>query len=185
MFKYINPSTAFTAMFNLVISTGRRREGLCIQELRYVCDLLGVELSDTWFTGFDGLITAKVEYDPVEFCKRLKDLVISQQYVPRFILKVVPIQEVVITDLEKIKEKAVELAHEKIREDETYRIEVRKRGVQYHRMEIIDYIARQIKRKVKLDNPDKILLIDMFPSKTGISVIKEDDIFSLLKISLS
>ncbi len=172
-------------MFNLVISTGRRREGLCIQELRYVCDLLGIELVDTWFTGFDGLVTAKVNYDPVEFCKKLKELVTSQQYIPRFILKIVPIQEVVITDLEKIKEKAVELAHEKIQENETYRIEVRKRGVQYHRMEIIDYIAKSIKRKVRLDNPDKILLLDIFPSRTGISVIREDDIFSLLKISLS
>ncbi|NPA22739.1 MAG: RNA-binding protein [Crenarchaeota archaeon] len=172
-------------MFNLVVSTGRRKEGVCIQELRYVCDILGVELSNTWFTGFDGLVTAKVEADPIDFCRKLKDLVTSQYYVPRFILKVVPILEVVVTDLEKIKEKAVELAHKLIGENETYRIDVRKRGVQYSRIEIIDMIAKEVKRKVRLENPDKILHIDIFPSRTGISVFREDDVFSLLKLTLS
>ncbi len=172
-------------MFNLVVSTGRRKEGLCVEELKYVGDLVGMPIVNTWFTGFDGLVTAKVDGDPIEFCHRLRDLVTRQEYVPRFILKVVPIMCVVNTDLEEIKAKAVELAHTYIAENETYRIDVRKRGVQYHRMDIIDPIAKQIKRKVKLENPDKILHIEIFPSRTGLAVFKEDDVFSLLRVTLT
>ena len=175
--------TSLRAMFNLVISTGRRKEGLCVEELRYVADLLGYRVENTWYTGFDGLVTAKVEGDPIEFCRKLKELVLNQQYIPRFILKVVPILRVVNTDLEEIKMCAIELAHMLIAENETYRIDVRKRGVQLHRMDIIDPIAKQIKRKVKLENPDKILHIEIFPSKTGLAVFREDDVFSLLRIT--
>ncbi len=171
------------AMFNLVISTGRRKEGICVEELRYIADLLGYRVENTWYTGFDGLVTAKIDGDPVEFCRKVRELVMSQQYIPRFVLKIVPILRVVNTDLEEITTSAVQLAHELIAENETYRIDVRKRGVQFHRMDIIEPIARQIRRKVKLENPDKILHIEIFPSKTGIAVFREDDVFSLLRIT--
>ncbi len=170
-------------MFNLVVSTGRRKEGLCVEELRYVADLVGYAIENTWYTGFDGLVTAKVNGDPIEFCRKVKELVLSQQYIPRFILKIVPILKVVNTDLKEIKENAVELAHNMIKDNETYRIDVRKRGVQFHRMDVIEPIARQIRRKVRLENPDKILHIEIFPSKTGLAVFREEDVFSLLKIT--
>ncbi len=170
-------------MFNLVVSTGRRKEGLCVEELRYVADLVGYTIENTWYTGFDGLVTAKVNGDPIEFCRKVKELVLSQQYIPRFILKIVPILKVVNTDLKEIKENAVELAHNMIKDNETYRIDVRKRGVQFHRMDVIEPIARQIRRKVRLENPDKILHIEIFPSKTGLAVFREEDVFSLLKIT--
>ena len=170
-------------MFNLVVSTGRRKEGLCVEELRYVADLVGYTIENTWYTGFDGLVTAKVNGDPIEFCRKVKELVLSQQYIPRFILKIVPILKVVNTDLKEIKENAVELAHNMIKDNETYRIDVRKRGVQFHRMDVIEPIAKQIRRKVRLENPDKILHIEIFPSKTGLAVFREEDVFSLLKIT--
>jgi tRNA acetyltransferase TAN1 len=39
-------------------------------------------------------------------------------------------------------------------------------------------------RRVKLENPDKVIQVEVFPSKTGISVIRESDIFSLLKVTV-
>jgi tRNA acetyltransferase TAN1 len=51
-------------------------------------------------------------------------------------------------------------------------------------MAIIDKAAPQIMRKVKLENPDKVIQVEVFPSKTGISVIRESDIFSLLKVTV-
>ena len=170
-------------MFNLIISTGRRKEGLCVEELKYVGDLINMKVVKTWFTGFDGLVTAYVDGDPIEFTNKLKELVIEQRYIPRFILKVVPILKVVNTEFEEIKKCAVELAHELIKENETYRIDVRKRGVSFHRSDIIHPIAALIKRKVKLDNPDKILHIEIFPTRTGIAVFRENDVFSLLKLT--
>ncbi len=174
-------------MYNLVVSTGRRREGLCMDELRRVGDYLGVKVVNTWFTGFDGLVVAQVDVNPIEFTNKLKELVLSRRYIPRFILKVVPILRVVDTEFEIIVEEAVKLGNELISRDETYRIDVRKRGVyaeKFNRMYIIDAIASKIDRKVRLENPDKILHLDIFPSRTGISVFRESDVFSLLKLQL-
>ncbi len=170
--------------FNLVVSTGRRMEWRCAEELRYVGDMLGMRVLNVSFTGFDGLITAYIDGDPVEFCKKTREVVMSGYYVPRFILKIVPIMKVVKTDLSEIVNTALELAKQHLREGETYRIDVRKRGVSLKRMEIIDAIAKKISNKVKLVNPDKVIHVEVFPTRTGLSVIREDDVFSLVKVSV-
>lgn len=169
--------------FNLVISTGRGVEGKCIAELRRISELLSININ-TFFTGFDGLLTGRVSMDPVEFTHRLKDLVVNGTFVPRYVLKVVPVQEVVKTDINEIVSKVVQMGNSMIGEGETYKIEVRRRGVSFDRMAIIDKAAPQIMRKVKLENPDKIIQVEVFPSKTGIAVIRESDIFSLLKVTV-
>jgi tRNA acetyltransferase TAN1 len=171
--------------FNLVVSTGRRLEGRCADELKYIGELIGMKIAQTSFTGFDGLITGYVDGDPVEFTRRLKELVSSGRYIPRFVLKVVPIMMTVNTNIEAIASVAVELASRYLGSGETYKVEVRKRGVDLDRMDIIDSIASKIGNKVKLENPDKVIQVEVFPSRTGISVIKEDDIFSLMKINLN
>ena len=167
--------------YNLVVATGWRQERRCIEELYRAGDLLGIRVRHVWFTGFDGLLTAEVDGDPVEFARGLTSMVESGYYVPRFILKAIPIMVVVETDLDAIADAASKLAVERIAEGETYRIELRKRGVAFDRMSIIDYVARRIPRKVRLRDPDKLVLIDMFPSRTGVSVLREEDIFTLLK----
>jgi len=169
--------------FNLVISTGRGVEGKCIAELKRVGELLSVDVR-TFFTGFDGLLTGRVSMDPVEFSNKLREMVANGVFIPRFILKVVPIQEVVRTDVDEVVSKVVQMGNSMIAENETYKIEVRRRGVLFDRMAIIDRAAPQIMRRVKLENPDKVIQVEVFPSKTGISVIRESDIFSLLKVTV-
>ncbi|WP_069807405.1 THUMP domain-containing protein [Vulcanisaeta thermophila] len=170
--------------FNLVVSTGRRLEGRCAEELRYVGELVGMRVAYTAFTGFDGLITGYVDGDPLEFVRRLRNLVVNNQYIPKFILKVVPVIRVVKTDIEEIANAAVNLASLYLSEGDTYRIDIRKRGVDIERMQLIEAIASRIKNRVNLEHPDKIIQIEIFPTRTGISVIREDDVFSLLKLSV-
>lgn len=167
-------------VFNLVVSTGRRAEGYCMNELKKIGDLLGVSIK-VQFTGFDGLLTALSSGDPFNYIRGIKSLIDNNRYLPKFTLKVVPVQEVVDTDVDKIKQAALELAALNIGENETFKIEVRKRGVDLRRTQIIDAIAPHVGRKVNLDSPDKVINIEVFPSETGVSVITEDDIFSLLK----
>ncbi|GGP20455.1 RNA-binding protein [Thermocladium modestius] len=167
-------------MFNLVVSTGRRTEGYCMSELKKIGDLLGVSVK-VQFTGFDGLLTALSSIDPFNYVRGIKSLINSNKYLPKFTLKVVPVQVVVDTDVDKIKQAALELASRNIGENETFKIEIRKRGVDLRRAQIIDAIAPQVGRKVNLDSPSKIINIEVFPSETGISVLTDDDVFSLLK----
>jgi len=170
--------------FNLVVSTGRRLEGRCADELKYMGELVGMRIVQVSFTGFDGLLTGYVDGDPVEFTRRLKELVGSGRYIPRFVLKVVPVMMTVSTDLETIVNAAVELASKYLGPGETYKVEVRKRGVDLGRMEIINSIASRISNKVRLENPDKVIQVEVFPTRTGVSVIREDDVFSLMKLNV-
>ncbi len=171
--------------FNLVVSTGWRKERACMEELRKLGEIVGMRIASIWFTGFDGLLTSRVDGNPVEFTRMVRDVVASRYYVPRFVLKIVPIMDVTKTDIDIVAERAAELAETHIDREETYKVEVRKRGIPYDRMSIISAVASRIERKVNLARPDKLVLLDMFPTRTGISVIREDDIFSLLRISIT
>ncbi|WP_053240266.1 THUMP domain-containing protein [Pyrobaculum islandicum] len=167
--------------WNLVVATGWRQERLCLEELYRVGDIVGRRVEEVWFTGFDGLLTAKVEGDPVEFVKMLIDVVKSGYYIPRYILRVTPIMTVVKTDLDEIQKAVGELAERYIAPQESFKIELKKRGVKFDRMSVIEYVARAVNRRVDLTKPDKVVWIEMFPSRTGISVIREDETFSLMR----
>ncbi len=167
--------------WNLVVATGWRQERLCMEELYRIGEIVGRRVEEVWFTGFDGLLTAKVDGDPVEFVKLLKDVVSSNYYIPRYILRATPIMVVVKTDLDEIQKAVGELAERYIAPQESFKIELKKRGVKFDRMSVIEYVAKAVNRKVNLTHPDKVVWIEMFPSRTGISVIREEDNFSLMK----
>ena len=74
------------------------------------------------------------------------------------------------SQLRKIIREAVFLSNN-IRDDETYRITIEKRGTKIKSEEIIEGIANQVKQKVSLEYPDKILLIEIMNERTGLSLI--------------
>ena len=96
----------------------------------------------------------------------------------------IPIQEMTETSINDIKNKSLELS-QKIGKDENYRITVEKRNSDISSRELISSIAENIDRKVSLDNPDWILLIEVLGNNSGISLIKEDDILSVEKVKRS
>ncbi|MFB6489737.1 MAG: THUMP domain-containing protein [Thermoproteus sp. AZ2] len=167
--------------FNLVVATGWRQERQCMEELYKIGDMLGRRVKEVWFTGFDGLLTAQVDGDSIEFVRGLAEMTSSGYYVPRYVLRATPIMVVVKTDLDEVARAAAELAAKYIAVDETFKIELRKRGVKYDRLAVIDYIAKGIERRVNLTAPHKILWVEMFPSRTGLSVLGAGDNFSLMK----
>jgi tRNA acetyltransferase TAN1 len=69
----------------------------------------------------------------------------------------------------------------KIGEKETFRITVEKRFTETPTKDIIEAAAANIERQVNLNNPDKILLIEVIGGLTGVSVIKPDEILAVIK----
>ncbi len=174
------PPQQFFADFNLVVSVERNSEYLSARELRRIGNILKIGVKDVLPTGFDGVITAHVSGDPVKFVWSLKKLVNSGEYVPQYILKVVPVMMNVKTDINDIVDATVKLASKYLGSGETYKVEIRKRGVEFGKMDIIRAIAREIAKmgnKVKLEHPHKVIQVEVFPTITGISVIEEYDIF--------
>jgi tRNA acetyltransferase TAN1 len=166
--------------FNLLATTSRGNERDACSELSYVLGEIGDPAPNVEKTGISGLIVAKTAINPFEVVEKFRKILHERPYEFRYTLRIIPIKKVVPTDLEKIQRVATELSS-KIEENETFRITLEKRFTAMPSRNIIEEVAANIERKVDLSKPDKILLIEIVGGLTGISVIKPDDILSVMK----
>ncbi|MCS7136341.1 MAG: THUMP domain-containing protein [Nitrososphaerota archaeon] len=166
--------------FNLIVTTLRGMESISASELIDILNHMGDPSPKVEQTSISGLITAKTSLNPFEVVEKLKDIVEKEPWFVRNIQRVIPVEEVVETKVEKIAEVASRLA-QSIPEDCTFRVTVEKRHTQLSSKEIIEAVAAKINRKVNLNNPDRIVLIEVLGGLTGISVIRPNQIFSASK----
>jgi len=155
-------------------------------ELSYLLkDELGDPAPRVAKTGIRGLVVAKTCFAPSEVIEKFRAILQEHPYKIRYALRIVPIEKVVPTDLEEIKRAASELAAN-IGETETFRVTVEKRFTNLHSKDFIEAAVKGIdmsgsERKVDLENPDKILLIEVIGGLTGLALIKPDGVLSVLK----
>jgi len=169
--------------FNILATTSRGNEGDVCSELWYLLNELGDSAPTVDKTGVSGLIAVKTAIDPFEVVEKLREVLRERPYEFRYSLRIIPIEKVVSTDLEEIQRVASDLGS-KIREEETFRVTVEKRFTEVSTPDIIEAVAANIERRVDLNKPDKILLIEVVGGLTGMSVIKPDDILSVTKEKL-
>jgi tRNA acetyltransferase TAN1 len=126
------------------------------------------------------LVVAKTALDPVEAIEKFRAIIHERPYEFRYSLRILPIQKVVRTDLEEIKTAANEFAAG-LGENETFRVTVEKRFTSLHSRDLIEAVATDIKNKVDLDKPDKVLLVEVLGGFTGMSLLKPSDILNVQK----
>jgi tRNA acetyltransferase TAN1 len=166
--------------FNLLATTSRGNERDSCSELWYLLSEIGDSAPNVQKTGVSGLIATKTALNPFEVIEKLRKILRERPYEFRYTLRIIPIEKVVRTDLAEIQRVATELSSE-IGESETFRVTVEKRFTAMPSRNIIEEVAANIERKVDLSKPDKILLIEIVGGLTGISVMKPDDILSVMK----
>lgn len=166
--------------FNLLATTSRGNESDACSELWYLLGEIGDSAPTVDKTGVSGLVAAKTVFDPLKVVEKLRRILRERPYEFRYTLRIIPIENVVSTDLDGIQQVATELSS-KIGENETFRVTVEKRFTEIHSRDIIEAAAANIEREVDLTQPDKILLIEVVGGLTGMSVIKPDDIISVMK----
>ncbi len=166
--------------FNILATTSRGLERAACFELKYLLEQVGDPDANVSKSGVRGVIVAKTVLDPFEVIKKLREILVKRPYEFRYLLRIIPIEAIVTTDLETIANMAKQLSS-KIAGDETYRVTVEKRFTTLHAQEIIEAVAANIDRKVNLKNPNKILLIEVMGESTGVSAIMPEDIISVLK----
>jgi len=166
--------------FNLLVTTTRGNEDNACSEIWYLLKEIGDEKAEVDKTGVSGLIAAKTIIDPFEVIAKFREILKERPYEFRYSLRIIPIERVVKTRLEEIAKVAEELAP-RIGENETFRITVEKRFTEISTKDVIEAAASKIERKVNLEKPDKILLIEIVGGLTGISLIKPEDIISVSK----
>jgi tRNA acetyltransferase TAN1 len=166
--------------FNLLITCARGQEEDARIETIAVLKQLGDPNPIAEKTNIRGLITVKTCINPVEVISKMRKFLKDRPVSFLYIKRAIPIQKIIKTDLEEIRKISRELA-EKIGKDETFRVTVEKRHTDLRTMEIIEAAASEIDRKVNLDNPDKIVLIEVLGPITGVSLLEPGDILSIEK----
>jgi tRNA acetyltransferase TAN1 len=171
-------------MMNMIITCARHLEEDTEEELRDILDELGDSEIEVSISDMSGILTAQTKLDPIEVVKKMKEILLDQPWSIRYCLRIIPIQKVIETKIEVI-EMAISNISNQILDGETYRILIEKRNSDISSKEIITKIAHEIKNKVSLDFPDKIILIEILGGITGISILKEADILSIEKTKRS
>ncbi len=166
--------------FNLLITTSRGNEEDACSEIWYLLGEIGDSAVKVDKTGITGLVAAKTAFNPFEVIEKFRKILKENPYEFRYTLRVIPIEKVARTDLGEIERTVTELAS-KIKENESFRVTVEKRFTDTSTKDIIDAAAANIERKVDLSNPDKIILVEVVGGLTGISVIRPEQILSVMK----
>jgi tRNA acetyltransferase TAN1 len=166
--------------FNLLITTSRGCERAASSELQRLLEQIGESAPTINRSGISGLIAARTVMDPFDVVKKLRKILCERPYEFRYMLRAIPIERIVRTDLKEISE-AVAGLNSKIGEDETFRVTIEKRFNAISTHDIVRAVTVDLKRKVNLSHPDKILLIEVVGGSTGVSVITPEDILSVLK----
>jgi tRNA acetyltransferase TAN1 len=167
--------------FNLLVSYSWGVYGRAKREIVQVLEMLGDEGSVVKRTIAEGIIGVKTSLDSREVVRGLRRLFNEDPFVLQYTLKWVPVDLWTLSDMDSMKE-AVRKLRNGIREGERWRITVEKRRYsQHHKIEIIRELADLIEEKVDLENPEKILRVDIIGRCAGMSVLTPEDIFSVSK----
>lgn len=169
---------------NLIITCSRHLESETAQEIHDILEELGDSDTTIDITQMSGIVTAVTLLDPFGIVEKIKKRILDEPWSVRYCLRIIPIQETVTTEKEDIVNAVLKHATA-INSDDTYRITVEKRHSAISTSEIISGIADKIHRKVSLEQFDWLVLVEILGSKTGISVLKEDNIVSTQKLKRS
>lgn len=162
--------------FNLIVSTFRNAENNAKGEIFHLLDRLGDSKSKSESV-MSGLIVVNTSLDVFDLIDQLRELVIDEPWEIHYILRLLPIEIVIPTRLEQLSIEISKLCT-KMKQKDTYRITVEKRQNNLSSREIISAIAKEIKNKVDLQNPDWTILVETIGQYTGISILRQHQIFS-------
>jgi tRNA acetyltransferase TAN1 len=165
--------------FNLLVTTYRHREYDAVDELNLLLNRFGDESSIIKIQNVSGLILAFTNLNPFELTPKFKELLTDEPWQFRYILRVIPIERSFYTDLKNIEIEVENIVIKKFNTNDSFRITIEKRHTSLRSKEIISTIANRTSRyKVSLEYPNWIILVEIIGNITGISVLKELDIFS-------
>ena len=162
------------------MTSAKGLEAKASAEFKEIALLSGIRKLTIDRSAYDGIIEVDVE-DPKALLAFISNFVRSEPFKVRFILRVIPVDLVVDTKLDAIT-KAVKELGSGIGAQESFRITIEARESPYTDKVLIDAIADTVDRKVSLDSPDKVVLLEIFGEYSGISVISPNDIVSIQKL---
>ena len=165
---------------NLIITCARSLESETKNEISKILDELGDQEPEILNVGMRGILMVNTIIEPSKIIDYVKNKMIEEHWLIRYCLRIIPIQMITETEIDKIKQNVIKLK-DTIQKNDSYRITIEKRNTSISSNEIITEIAKIFPNKVSLNQPDWIILIEILGNETGISILKNDGMFSLDK----
>jgi len=165
---------------NLIITCARSLESETKNEIRKILDELGDQEPEILNVGMRGILMVNTIIEPSKIIDWVKNKIIEEPWLIRYCLRIIPIQRITDTEIDKIKQNVIKLK-DTIQKNDSYRITIEKRNTSISSNEIITEVAEIFPNKVSLNQPDWIILIEIIGNETGISILKNDELFSLDK----
>jgi len=165
---------------NLIITCARNLESETKNEIRKILDELGDQEPEILNVGMRGILMVNTIIEPSKIIDWVKNKIIEEPWLIRYCLRIIPIQRITDTEIDKIKQNVIKLK-DTIQKNDSYRITIEKRNTSISSNEIITEVAEIFPNKVSLNQPDWIILIEIIGNETGISILKNNEMFSLDK----
>ena len=165
---------------NLIITCARSLELETKNEIKKILDELGDQEPEILNVGMRGILMVDTIIEPSKIIDWVRNKIVEEPWLIRYCLRIIPIQSITETNIDKIKQNVIKLK-DSIQKNDSYRITVEKRNTSISTNEIITEVAKIFPNKVSLNKPDLIVLIEILGDKTGISILKDSELFSLDK----
>jgi len=141
---------------------------------------LGDQEPEILNVGMRGILMVDSKIESSKIVDWVKNKIIEEPWLIRYCLRLIPIQRMTETEIGKITQNVMKLK-DAIQKNDSYRITIEKRNTSISSSEIITEVAEIFPNKVSLNQPDWIVLIEILGNETGISILKDDELFSLDK----
>lgn len=170
----------YTKNFNLLVSTSRYNETNAKSELWFTLLMCGDTYPIISGIQFPGLVTALTDINPKKVISKINIIQEKNPNFFQFILKIIPIEFICQTDTKIIEQIIKEKYKEFIDETDSFKITLKRRHHEnIERNNFIETIANVIQNKVDLENPDKIVRIEILGNISGVSFLKKNDIIRI------
>jgi len=166
---------------NLIVTCPRNFEEEAKNEIKNILDELGDKTPEITITDLSGILTVQTSIGHDSIIRKIKQILDDEPWSVRYSLRIIPIQGISTTDVDAIVSEMKKLTGV-IQKHESFKIVVEKRNSNISSKEIISEVAKDLKNKVSLENPDWVLLVEILGNKSGVSVVKADSIISVQKI---
>ncbi|MFX1514177.1 MAG: THUMP domain-containing protein, partial [Promethearchaeota archaeon] len=156
--------------FNLLISTSRFNETNASTEMWFTLLICGDNYPIISKLTFPGLISVLTNIDAKKAIRKIQQILRKDPHYFQFVLKIIPIDFICETNIKIITNLIQNHSKTFIKEGDSFKIMIKRRKHEkIERNLLIERIASNINNKVDLDNPDKIIRLEVLGNFCGVS----------------
>jgi tRNA acetyltransferase TAN1 len=127
-----------------------------------------------------GLILARTTLEPVEAIHMLREHMGAEPGRYENLYRVLPIQVWAKSTPDSIVDALVPMRG-RVGQGESFRVTLEKRRTRLNSLEVIEPVAELFERRVDLEKPDWVVLVEILGDDAGVSIIKPGDMLNVQK----